>query len=100
MARTLRAVAPDETVKRPRKPAAKTITQAADAGTQRELLVALRARLAKAVEDPNCPARDLAALTRRLQEVVRDIEAIDAAAAQEAAVSGDVADEAFDASAI
>ena len=97
MARSLRAVAPDETAK---KVPAKTITQAADTGTQRELLVALRARLARAVEDPNCPARDLAALTRRLQEVVRDIEAIDVAAEQESAESGDVSDEAFDASAL
>ena len=97
MARTLRAVAPDEA---PKKLTQKTITQAADGGTQRELLVALRARLAKAVEDPNCPARDLAALTRRLQEVVRDIEAIDVAALEESSEGGDVADEAFDASAI
>ncbi len=71
----LRAVGPDETAK-PAKP--KTITEAADNGTTRELLAAMRARIAKAVEDPNTPARDLAALTKRLVEVVRDIEAIDA----------------------
>lgn len=91
----LRAVAPDE--KPQSRP--KTITQAADSGTTRELLVAMRARIAKAVEDANTPARDLAALTKRLVEVVRDIEAIDAREQQEADGAG-VPDEAFDASAI
>jgi len=71
----LRAVAPDE------KPArAKTITEAADAGTQRELLSAMRTRIAKAVEDASTPARDLAALSRRLLEIAREIEAIDSRA--------------------
>ena len=92
---SLRAVGPDE--KGSVKP--KSVTEAADAGTTRELLVAMRARIAKAVEDPNTPARDLAALTKRLVEVVRDIEAIDAREGQEAD-SGPVEDEAFDASAI
>lgn len=91
----LRPVAPGE-----RAAKAKTVTQAAAEGTTRELLVAMRARIAKAVEDPNTPARDLAALTKRLVEVVRDIEAIDAREAQEGANDGDVADEAFDASAV
>jgi ribosome-binding protein aMBF1 (putative translation factor) len=92
--KALRAVAPDETSAAP-----KTVTQAADAGSTRELLVAMRARIAKAVEDANTPARDLAALTKRLVEVVRDIETIDAREAQETR-SGDVPDEAFDASAV
>jgi hypothetical protein len=81
-----------------KKPAAKTITQAADSGTQRELLVALRTRVAKAIESADTLPRDLAALTRRLQEITRDIEAIDAEA--EDASSSDVADEDFDASAL
>lgn len=92
----LRAVGPDE------KPAArkpKSVTEAADQGSTRELLVATRTRIAKAVEDPNTPARDLAALTKRLFEVVRDIEAIDARDEQELD-AGDVEDEAFDADAI
>ena len=93
----LRAVSPGE--KAPsRKP--KTITEAAADGTTRELLVAMRARIAKAVEDSSTPARDLAALTKRLVEVVRDIEAIDAREQQEATKSVDVTDEEFDASAI
>ena len=71
----LRAVAPTE---RAPKRAPKTVTQAAANGTQRELLVALRDRVAKDVENPNTAARDLAALTRRLMEISRDIEALDA----------------------
>lgn len=79
----------------------KTITEAADGGSTRELLVAMRARIAKAVEDANTPARDLAALTKRLVEVVRDIEAIDARDAQEVSDSArDTPDAKFDASAI
>jgi transposase len=93
----LRAVADGETA--PKTPP-KTVTQAADTGTTRELLVAMRARIAKAVEDPNTPARDLAALTKRLVEVVRDIEAIDARAHEEAKESAATADEAWDSEAL
>jgi len=93
----LRAVAPDE--KPPRK-RPKTITQAAASGDRRQLLVSMRDRIAKTVEDPNCPPRDLAALTRRLIEIAREIEALDAAAEQEASESVDVADEDFDVSAV
>ena len=84
---------------RPKPP--KSITEAASNGTTRELLVAMRQRIAKAVEDPNTPARDLAALTKRLVEVVRDIEAIDVRAEDDRREeSADVADGAFDASAV
>jgi hypothetical protein len=62
----------------------KTVTQAAASGTQRELLVAMRARVAGAVEDAETPARDLASLTKRLLEIAREIEAIDAREAEEA----------------
>lgn len=94
---SLRAVTPDE------KPSRKklTVTQAADAGTQRELLVAMRGRLARAVEDPNTPARDLAALSRRLLEVVRDIEAIDSSGREDdVGQAAATADESWDESAI
>lgn len=95
--RKLRPVADDEVLE-PARP--KTITQAAEKGTTRELLVAMRARIATAVEDANTPARDLAALTKRLVEVVRDIEAIDARDEQEASQRGEVGDGRFNASAI
>jgi hypothetical protein len=76
----LRVVAPDEA---PAAPARRhTVTSAAAEGTRRDLLVAMRSRVAVAVEDPNTPARDLAALTRRLMELARDIEALDAQGAE------------------
>lgn len=90
---TLRVAAPDE-----KAPGPKSVTEAADKGTPRELLVALRARLAKAVEDSKTPPRDLAALSRRLLDVVREIEAIDAEA--EDADSSGIEDEAFDAASL
>lgn len=97
MTQKLRAVAPDET------PSAKrrlSITEAADAGDQRELLVAMRSRVAKTVEDPHCPPRDLASLSRRLQDINREIEAIDAKAAVEAREDAETADEQWDAEAL
>lgn len=94
----LRAVSPGEKAS-PKAP--KSVSEAAANGSTRELLVAMRARIAKAVEDPNTPARDLAALTKRLVEVVRDIEAIDARELQEATErGGEVGDAVFDASTI
>lgn len=92
--KTLRAVTPGERVAKP-----KTVTEAAAGGTTRELLAAMRERVASAVQDPNCPPRDLAALTRRLHEIVRDIEAIDARAEDEATRTA-VTDAPFDAAAI
>ena len=76
----LRIAAPDE--KAPTPPS--TVTEAASSGTTRDLLVTMRDRVAKDVENANTPARDLAALTKRLLEIVRDIEAIDARSKQEA----------------
>lgn len=83
----------------PAKP--KTVTEAADGGTHRELLVAMRSRIAEAVENPLTPARDLAALTKRLGDVAREIEHIDAKADQEAESHGGVVEDGdFDASAV
>lgn len=58
--------------------APKTVEQAAADGTPRELLVALRTRIAQEVQNPRCPARDLASLSRRLLEISREIEQLDA----------------------
>jgi hypothetical protein len=65
-----------------------TITQAAARGTVRDQLVALRDRVAKTVEDPNCPPRDLAALTRRLMEITKEIDAIDVRDAEDSGGAG------------
>ncbi len=80
MPRQLRAVGPDET---PAPAKRLTITEAAKKGTVRQQLEALRDRIAVTVEDPNCPPRDLAALTRRLIEITKEIAAIDAREAEE-----------------
>ncbi|PZT99478.1 MAG: hypothetical protein DI630_16810 [Gordonia sp. (in: high G+C Gram-positive bacteria)] len=96
----LRAVAPDEKAAPEQPKPLKSVTEAAESGTTRELLVAMRKRIAVAVEDPRTPARDLAALSRRLTEVVRDIEAIDAREADETDSEADAVDDTYDASAI
>lgn len=77
---TLRAVEDGET---PAPAKRKSVTAAAADGNRRELLVALRSRIAQTVEDGGTPARDLAALSRRLLEIAREIEAIDAAGADD-----------------
>ncbi|MGZ4516699.1 MAG: hypothetical protein ACXVXN_02090 [Mycobacteriaceae bacterium] len=95
--RTLKAVTEADTAApAPRK----TVTKAAAEGSHLELLVAMRARVATAVEDPNTPARDLAALTRRLMEIAKDIEAIKLAEEQEGRGAEATPDDAWDASAI
>lgn len=93
----LRAVTPGEMKPKPAVP--KSVTEAASDGSTRELLAAMRTRIAEAVEDRNTPARELASLTKRLVEVVRDIEAIDAREEQEG-TGAVVPDGSFDASAI
>lgn len=93
---TLRAVSADE---KPEK-GAKTVTEAADSGTQRELLVALRSRIARAVADPKTMPRDLASLSRRLIEIAKEIEGIDAEDGSEAGSGREAPDEDWDASAI
>jgi hypothetical protein len=95
--RGLRAVSEDEKPPVPAKP--KTVTEAAKGGTTRELLSATRDRIAVAVEDPNTPARDLAALSKRLMETVREIEAIDART-EESESHAIVSDGKFEAAAI
>jgi hypothetical protein len=97
----LRAVAPDEKPppKRPAKP--QTIAQAASGGSTRDVLVASRDRIARALDDPNIAARDLASNSKRLMEIIREIEAIDARAAEEGdGDAAEVQDGDFDASAV
>lgn len=93
MTKRLRAVTQDDAPTALRR---YTITEAVERGSQRDQLIALRDRVAKTVEDPNCPPRDLAALSRRLQELLKDIAALDAREAQDAdeAVTADDAWEA------
>jgi hypothetical protein len=94
---SLRVVAPGE---KPVERKLLSVTDAAANGDRLDLLLSMQARVATAVQDPNTPARDLAALTRRLMEIAKDIEAIRLAMKQEGADGGPVEDQAFDASAI
>ena len=44
---------------------------------RRALLMRMHARVEEAVFDPETPPRDLAALTRRLMEIAKEVEVID-----------------------
>ncbi len=79
MAAPLRAVRSDE--RRPKPP---TVSEAAASGDHKALLVAMRDRIAVTVQNPECPPRDLAALTRRLADIAKEIKAIELAERQEA----------------
>lgn len=85
----------------PQRPASdpRTVRDAIESGDELTTLRVLRLRLAQAVDDPNCPTRDLAALQRSLREIAREIKALELAEQQEAEESVPD-DEEFDASAI
>jgi hypothetical protein len=86
------AAAPDEPTKT-RKKTTHPVAAACDTGTRRDVLVALRTRLARSIDDPATPARDLASLSRRLLEVTKDLESLDAAAEQEDGTAAPTPDE-------
>jgi hypothetical protein len=70
---TIRSGKPRSTPRRARR----TVTQAEELGDHREILLALRRRLAEAADAAG--PRDLAGLGRRLLEVDADLAAMDAA---------------------
>lgn len=78
----------------PKRP--KTILESAENGSRIDELKAMRRRLAKAMDDPNTPARDLAALSRRQLEIGREIEAIEVAEDEDKSVIAQTDDEAWD----
>lgn len=92
----LRAVEPGETSK---PNVSMTILEAAEVGDRLEELRSMRRRIATAMDDPNTPARDLAALSRRQMEIGRDVDAL-LAREKEQTNSGSVSDDAFNAKAI
>jgi len=59
------------------------VATAARSGTARDLLVSMRDLIAKQL-DEGVPPRDLASLTKRLMEIRKEIEAIDAASTSDA----------------
>lgn len=72
----------------PRRKAKQSVAEAAASGDYRSLLVSTRDRIALAVTDTSCPPRDLAALTRRLTDIGKELESLDARAAEEAEGAG------------
>ena len=60
------------------------VAQAAREGTEMDLLVAMRDRIADAIADPDCPKRELASLTLRLANIVKDINALKSAEGEDA----------------
>jgi len=97
----LRAVGTNEAPPAPSPAPPRTIEEAAKAGSVLDELRLTRARIARTLDDPNCPPRDLASLSKRLMEIGREIEAIEAKNRQEAAEDGEVSpDEEWDAEAI
>lgn len=95
VARKLRAVEPGEV-----EAVKLTVAQAAATGDHRKLLVSMRERIAVAVANPDCPPRDLAALTRRLQDIAKEIESLDRRLEQEGREGVSSPDESFDASSL
>lgn len=92
----LRAVEPDETPVPPAKP--KTLTEAVESGTYLEILIAQQRQIVVDLPNEKGPAK--AALHRQLALLSKEIEALRAAAKQEADEGAAVEDEPFDASAI
>ena len=81
-ARRLRSVAEDEP-----KPRRSSVAEAAQSGDRLELLVAMRDRIAKTISDPDCPPRDLASLTRRLQDIAKEIDVLELSGGSTSVVS-------------
>lgn len=71
----------------------KTIAEAAASGSQRDLLEATRDRIARTLDDPKCPPRDLASLTKRLTDIADQIAALDLRAKEEGADSESIPDD-------
>ena len=98
MAKSLRAVGPDEKPETPKKP--KTLAEAIEGGVYLEILEAQQRDIAASIGQEKGPAK--AALHRQFALISKEIEQLRAAAAEEAAEHGEgpVEDEAFDSSAV
>lgn len=55
-----------------------SVSSAAASGDHRQLLIAMRDRLAEAVSDPDCHPKDLAPLVNRLAAIAKDLAQMDA----------------------
>lgn len=81
----LRVVKPDESAPAAKPKPPSSVVSALESGGRVDELRAMQMRVARAIDDPNTPARDLASLTRRQIEIGREIDAIEKAAEEEAA---------------
>lgn len=78
-----------------------SVTEAAFTGSQLDLLKAMRARIARALDDPKTSPVALAALANRQLDIVREIEALEKSAEEEARERSEaIPDEPWDASKI
>lgn len=77
-----------------------TVVAAIETGSRVDELRAMQLRVARAIDDPLTPARDLAALTRRQIEIGREIEAIEREAEEEAREHEATPDDEWDASSV
>ena len=78
-----------------------TVAEAAKTGTERQLLEAMRDRIAEAITDPDCPKRELAALTLRLANIVKEIKAVESSeGADDIGKAMDTPDDKFDPAAL
>lgn len=55
-----------------------TVAHAAESGSRRDLLEALRRRLAAALDDERTQPRDLSPITMRLRDIARELAEMDA----------------------
>jgi hypothetical protein len=96
--RTLRVATEVDAEKAAEKVKPKTLAEAVDGGTYLEILVAQRREMIRDVREVGGPAK--AALHRQIALHSKEIEALVAAAEQEATEHAEVADEALDAEAL
>ena len=94
MPRKLRPVQDGERAEKPQKPM--TLAEAVERGTHRDLLVALRERLAQSVASASVPPVALAALSRQLTLISKELSVISAREDDAVGVAAQTPDEAWD----
>src|SRR5690242_3751995 len=92
----LRAVTPDDKAPEPVKP--KSLVEAVEGGDYREILMAQRLEIARAIPEEKGPAK--AALHRQLSMIAKELAGLALVAEQEAREDAVTADEAWDAEAL
>jgi hypothetical protein len=94
-AQRLRSVTADDAA-----PKRLSVAEAAKSGNRRKLLMAMRDRIAQTISDTDCPPRDLASLTRRLQDIAKEIDQLDLLDSESRSVVAETDDDPFDAASV